>query len=128
MRILFVCSRNQWRSPTAEKVFRQYPGWEVRSAGTAAGARRKVTQELLTWADLIFVMERKHQQRLRQEFNTVGHNRKIVVLAIPDKYRYMDPELIQLLKDAVKLFVPVSENPPPDFSSTRQLRAEKYND
>ncbi|WP_223816002.1 arsenate reductase/protein-tyrosine-phosphatase family protein [Adhaeribacter rhizoryzae] len=48
MRILFVCSRNQWRSPTAEKVFRYYPGLEVRSAGTAAGARRKVTPALLT--------------------------------------------------------------------------------
>ncbi|WP_246151215.1 arsenate reductase/protein-tyrosine-phosphatase family protein [Adhaeribacter aerolatus] len=43
MRILFVCSRNQWRSPTAETVFRHYPGWQVKSAGTAAGARRQVS-------------------------------------------------------------------------------------
>ncbi|NYN06569.1 phosphotyrosine protein phosphatase, partial [Salmonella enterica subsp. enterica serovar Typhimurium] len=24
MNVLFICSRNQWRSPTAEQVFRRY--------------------------------------------------------------------------------------------------------
>jgi len=128
LRILFVCSRNQWRSPTAEKVFRHYPGLEVKSAGTAAGACRKVTPVLLTWADLILVMERKHQQRLRQEFKAELQNRKIKVLAIPDNYRYMDPELIELLKDAVKPFLPPDQTPPLNASAAHQVRSEKYND
>jgi predicted protein tyrosine phosphatase len=31
--VLFICSRNQLRSPTAEHVFSSWPGIEVASAG-----------------------------------------------------------------------------------------------
>jgi protein-tyrosine-phosphatase len=37
-KVLFVCSRNQWRSPTAERVFATRPGLEVRSAGVDKSA------------------------------------------------------------------------------------------
>ncbi|HEY5757541.1 MAG TPA: hypothetical protein VIU34_17050, partial [Steroidobacter sp.] len=49
--VLFVCSRNQWRSPTAEKVFARYPGVSVRSAGTSPNARRHISVEDVRWAD-----------------------------------------------------------------------------
>jgi len=60
LKLLFICSRNQWRSPTAERLFIGVPGVEARSAGTEPGARVRVTAGLLGWADRIFVMERKH--------------------------------------------------------------------
>lgn len=41
--ILFVCSRNQWRSPTAEQVWRKHPMLSVRSGGTSPNARHKVS-------------------------------------------------------------------------------------
>ena len=41
MKVLFVCSRNQRRSLTAERVFAGVPGWAVRSAGTEEAARIK---------------------------------------------------------------------------------------
>ena len=34
MRILFVCSENRLRSPTAEVIFSEYDGVEAVSAGT----------------------------------------------------------------------------------------------
>ena len=86
-RLLFVCSRNQWRSPTAEAVWRKHPGIEARSAGTSPSARHPVSARDLEWADVIFVMEPKHKQRLMAEH----------VLDIPDDYRYMDPELVELV-------------------------------
>jgi predicted protein tyrosine phosphatase len=128
LRILFVCSRNQWRSPTAEAVFRKHPDWQVKSAGTAAGARRKVTLELLSWADIIFVMEKKHKQRLHEKFGTALNARKVVVLFIPDNYRYMDPELIEILKDSVKPYLPFSGNPPRAAAAVQNNDEEKYND
>jgi predicted protein tyrosine phosphatase len=57
MNILFVCSRNQWRSRTAETIFKDHQGHNVRSAGTEKDARVKVSEKLIHWADLIFVME-----------------------------------------------------------------------
>jgi predicted protein tyrosine phosphatase len=99
--VLFVCSRNQWRSPTAEQLFRRHPGLSVRSAGTSAGARRRVSYDDLRWADVVLVMESKHASRLRAEFGAALGDLPIRVLEIPDEYGYMHPELVELLQTAV---------------------------
>jgi len=59
MNILFVCSRNQWRSPTAEAVYKNHPTHDARSAGTSDTARIRVSMKLMDWADVVFVMEKK---------------------------------------------------------------------
>jgi predicted protein tyrosine phosphatase len=56
--ILFVCSQNKLRSPTAEQVFAEWPGIEVSSAGTNNDAENPLSTELIEWADILFVMER----------------------------------------------------------------------
>lgn len=102
MRLLFVCSRNQWRSPTAEAVYRNDPRVEVRSAGVSASARRRVTEELLRWADVVLVMAHEHKQRLRDDFPNVAREARIIVLDIPDDYRFMDPGLVTLIRERVE--------------------------
>lgn len=99
--VLFICSRNQWRSPTAEQVFRRHPLLSVRSAGTSPNARRTVTADDIGWASVILVMEQKHKSRLKAEFTRVIGHREIHVLDIPDDYKYMDPELVELLEQSV---------------------------
>ena len=47
IKILFLCSRNKWRSYTAEKIFHGVNGHEVRSAGTENNARIKVPADIL---------------------------------------------------------------------------------
>lgn len=84
--ILFVCSRNQWRSPTAERIFRQ-KGYNVRSAGTSPNAKRTVSVADIKWANEIFVMEKKHKP--------------IHIIDIPDEYSFMDPNLVSHLEDAM---------------------------
>ena len=102
LNVLFVCSRNQWRSPTAEQVFRNHPGVSARSAGTSPNARKHVSVEDVRWADLILVMEEKHKSRLAAEFTRLLVGKRIHVLDIPDEYKYMDPELVQQLKESVE--------------------------
>ncbi|MFC5473143.1 low molecular weight protein tyrosine phosphatase family protein [Paraherbaspirillum soli] len=100
-KLLFVCSRNQWRSPTGEQVWRRQPGIQARSAGTSPNARRKISEADIRWADIIFVMESKHKQRIMAEFPRLLENKRVHVLDIPDEYQYMDPELVDQLTDAV---------------------------
>ena len=100
-KLLFICSRNRWRSPTAERLFDGVPGCQARSAGTEPGARVRVNEKLLGWADTIFCMERRHLQRLRERFADVLEGKEIHVLDIPDDYRFMDPELIVALRTAL---------------------------
>lgn len=99
--VLFVCSRNQWRSPTAEQVWRKHPALSVRSGGTSPNARHPVSVSDLSWAQVIFVMEEKHKSRLLAEHRRVIENKPIHVLDIPDEYKFMDPELIDLLRQSV---------------------------
>ncbi|AKM41058.1 MULTISPECIES: low molecular weight protein tyrosine phosphatase family protein [Burkholderia] len=97
-RALFLCSRNRLRSPTAEAVFAAWPGVETDSAGLAPDADTRVSAEQLDWADVVFVMERAHQARLAAQFGAHLRHKKIVCLDIPDRYAYMQPELVTLLE------------------------------
>jgi predicted protein tyrosine phosphatase len=97
-KLLFFCSRNHWRSPTAEALYQNDPRVEVRSAGISASAQRRVSEKLLRWADLVLVMEHEHKRRLREQFSDLIHELRIEVLDIPDDYEFMDPELIELIR------------------------------
>jgi predicted protein tyrosine phosphatase len=66
--VLFVCSQNRLRSPTAEQVFSGRSDIEVASAGTNHDADNPLTDELVSWADIIFVMEKAHRAKLQQNF------------------------------------------------------------
>ena len=97
MNILFVCSRNKWRSATAETIYKNHPEHQVRSAGTAPSARIKLNAKHIIWADFIFVMEKKHKRRIAEKFSEEITDKEIIVLDIPDDYQYMDKELIEEL-------------------------------
>lgn len=101
LKALFICSRNQWRSPTAEQLWRRHPQVATRSAGTSPNARHKVSTEDVQWADVILVMEEKHKSRLKAEFAGLLEGTPIHVLDIPDEYKFMDPELVEMLEQSV---------------------------
>jgi len=80
VKVLYVCTANICRSPSAAEVLRAavIPGVEVRSAGTAAvagapgctvapllagieHASQPLTRELVQWADLVLTAAREHQ-------------------------------------------------------------------
>ena len=98
MRVLFSCSRNKWRSRTAETIFKNNSDHQVKSAGTSNEARVKVSEKIIAWADLIFVMERHHKEKFKEKFRSLMDQKRIIVLDIPDEYKYMDDELIEILK------------------------------
>ena len=105
MNILFICSRNQWRSPTGELVWKKTPGLFVRSAGTSPRAKRTVSAKDITWADIIFVMEKKHKNRIKAAFPAPCKYAKIIVLDIPDDYQYGDPDLMDIIRSATEPYI-----------------------
>ncbi len=105
MNLLFLCSRNQWRSPTAEANFKDHPGHHARSAGLSPQARVRVSEKLILWADIIFCMEKEHRNRLRERFPSALDGKEIVVLDIPDDYQFMEPELVEVLKASVSPYL-----------------------
>jgi predicted protein tyrosine phosphatase len=106
--VLFICSQNRLRSPTAEQVFANWPGIETQSAGLGNDADVPVTPELLAWADLVFVMEKVHRTKLSNKFGNDLNGKRVVCLDIPDNYGFMEPTLVQLLTRKVTPFLPKS--------------------
>jgi predicted protein tyrosine phosphatase len=108
LRILFICSRNRLRSPTAERVFSGVVGLETDSAGLSKDAETILSAEQVDWADIIFVMEPAHRARLSRMFRAHLGSKKVICLDIPDVYDYMDPALVELLKTRVSPHFPVA--------------------
>lgn len=96
--LLFICSQNRWRSLTAERLFDGHPEVVARSAGTEPGARTRVAAGHLGWADVIFVMEKKHADRLRAKFAGELRGKPLVNLRISDDYQFQDAALVELLR------------------------------
>ncbi|KQS90478.1 MULTISPECIES: low molecular weight protein tyrosine phosphatase family protein [unclassified Rhizobium] len=74
--VLFICSQNKLRSPTAEQVFAD-------------------------WADIIFVMEKAHRSKVQGKYRASLNLKRLICLNIPDDYDFMDPGLVELLKAKV---------------------------
>jgi predicted protein tyrosine phosphatase len=106
MNVLFVCSANRLRSPTAEQVFSTWPGVETDSAGLSSGASVVLSSEQVDWADVIFVMEKKHRSKLARRYRSLLNGKRVICLDIPDDYAFMDPVLVRLLESRVRRFLP----------------------
>jgi predicted protein tyrosine phosphatase len=104
-RILFVCSQNRRRSPTAEQVFAEWPGVECASAGVHGSADVPLSGELIEWADIIFVMERVHKTKMAARFKAHLNGKRVICLGIPDDYQFMQPSLVRLLETKVGPFL-----------------------
>jgi predicted protein tyrosine phosphatase len=80
-----------------------YDQLEVRSAGTERDADNPVSSDDVDWADTIFVMEARHRKRLQTTFGSALAQKRIVVLGIPDDYEFMQPELIEILEERMRV-------------------------
>ena len=98
LRVLFVCSRNRLRSPTAEAVVADWPSVEALSAGTAPDADLRVSADLLDWAHVVVAFEARHRRRLAEAFGPHLRDTPVHVLGVPDDYALMDPDLVDLLR------------------------------
>lgn len=98
--ILVICGRNKKRSRTAEYIFKNDSRFNIRSAGLSPKSDRKVSENDLNWADLIFVMEIEHRAKIHSLYRNIDLP-SIEILNIADDYEFMDEELIEILRDRI---------------------------
>lgn len=101
MNLLFVCSKNRLRSPTGEEVFSEYEGIDAIGCGADSDADTPVSGDLIEWADIVFVMEKSHRNKVSKKFKELLKGKKLVCLDIPDKFGRTDPVLVRLLETKV---------------------------
>ena len=67
-------------------------------AGTSCSARWRLMVGDIRWADVILVIEQEHKSHTIADFRNEVRYKLLHVLDIPDDYKYMDPELVELLR------------------------------
>lgn len=100
-KLLFVCTENKLRSATAEYVFSELDGYDAIGAGTNSDAETPLSGDLIEWADVVFAMESIHKKKVSNKYRDLLNGKRLVVLGIPDNYKYMQRELVELLKSRV---------------------------
>lgn len=108
-KVLFVCAQNKIRSPTAEKIFAGSHLYDVKSRGVAKDVRIKLTERDIGWADIIFVMEKNHKNRIEKAFRSVIVGKKIVCLFIDDIYEPMEDALVAELRQKLAPYMLLPE-------------------
>jgi predicted protein tyrosine phosphatase len=93
------------RSKTAETIYSDSSHYLVKSAGISKKAKVRLTSDLMIWADIVFVMEKKQREIIIALYPTESISREIVLLDIPDTYYYMESQLIKLIKSKVKSYL-----------------------
>ena len=101
-KLLFICNANFHRSPTAAEVFKDK--YKTKSAGVGFIANQPLTEELIKWADIIFVMEDWQRKTMAEKFPKQYLKKMIINLDIPDIYNYMNEKLVTILKKKIKQF------------------------
>lgn len=101
IKALFICSQNKLRSPTAEQVFASWTDVETDSAGLNNDAATPLSADQIDWADVIFVMEKAHRNRLTGKYGKHLKGKRVICLHIPDEFDFMQPELVRLLENRV---------------------------
>ncbi|MCK4836823.1 MAG: protein tyrosine phosphatase, partial [Candidatus Aminicenantes bacterium] len=96
---------NMMSSTTADKIYKDNPMLEVKSAGINIEAFVRIDDQLVDWADIIFVMEKNQKKFIEKKFKTTCLDKKIINLNISDDYYYMDPDLVTILKSTVETHI-----------------------
>ena len=105
MKIVFVCTANIDRSPTAEHIYSDRSDLEVKSAGVSDYAMTPITLELVNWADIILCMEKKHKKKIEKIFSGIAESKVIDVLDVPDIYSYMDINLVNMIREKTETWL-----------------------
>ncbi len=95
-KLLFVCEGNAQRSPTFEIWFKKYkPEYEVKSTGTAYGYPERLSEELLEWADKVFLMDLEQEMFMSRKFPEFVS--KCEIIGCSDQYPRESPQLNRLI-------------------------------
>jgi predicted protein tyrosine phosphatase len=103
--LLFICKYNKMRSRTAEAIYSGDNRYAVKSAGISKNSEVKITGELLLWADIVFVMENEHRDKIAKLFPFETQSANIAILDIPDHYFYLESALVELIQSRVTPFL-----------------------
>lgn len=95
---LFICLQGKNRSRTAADIFKKWTLCETKSAGSHEDAPFPLTVDDISWATIIFTMEKNQAKKIKKRFGEIAKNKRFICLDIPDEFDYGDTRLIRILE------------------------------
>lgn len=96
-KLLFVCGRNEQRSPSFEIWFKEYkPEYEVMSAGITKALPGEINRDMLNWADMVFLMDLEQEIFIKREFPEFIS--KCEIIGCSDQYPRASEQLNRVIK------------------------------
>jgi predicted protein tyrosine phosphatase len=105
LRVLFICTQNKVRSLTAEHLYRVRADLEVRSCGTAAFAKNQLTEEVMKWADMVFIFDELQADAIEKKFGKDVFGKEIISLGLADVYQYKSESLVLKLTAKIEPYL-----------------------
>ena len=105
LRVLFVCTQNKVRSLTAEHLYRVRQDLDVRSCGTAAFAKNQLTEEVMKWADMVFIFDELQAEAIEKKFGKDAFGKEIISLGLADVYQYKSEALVLKLTAKIEPYL-----------------------
>ena len=100
-KILFVCAANAQRSPTFANYFEEnMKDYAIASAGIYHGYPNQVNEEILDWADKIFVMDISQEMFIARRYPEFLN--KVEIIGVSDQYSRDSPELKEIIRYWIK--------------------------
>jgi len=99
---LFICGKARMRSPTAADLVANWLGIVSDFAGLSNDADERLSAEQILWADIVFVMEKRHAKRLNDLYGALLRDKRVIMLNVPDTFSYGNPDLISLLEPKLR--------------------------
>jgi predicted protein tyrosine phosphatase len=97
-----VGSNGEARCSTAARLFATEPDVVVDYAWMGRGADRPVDETRLGWADVIFVLDRGGERRLRRRHPDLLARKRVVDLDLPRDAGPLDLRLMEMLRCRVR--------------------------
>lgn len=96
-KVLVVCSAGLLRSPTVAWILSNAPwNYNTRAAGSNKEyALIPIDNVLIKWADQIVFVNAENYHVVKKNFPELN-DKSVVVLDVPDKYPFRDPELVRI--------------------------------
>jgi predicted protein tyrosine phosphatase len=105
LRVLFVCTQNKVRSLTAEHLYRVRADLDVRSCGTAEFAKNQLTEEVMKWADVVFIFDELQAEVIEKRFGKDALGKEVINLGLEDVYQYKSESLVLKLTAKIEPYL-----------------------
>jgi predicted protein tyrosine phosphatase len=103
--LLFVHHKAGPPAPTPEESLASHSSLEVQTVRIDEHATDALVPDMIQWADLLLVMDKRMRQVIHKRLKTLGITKRVICLYLPEHYDRQDPDYTALFTERVFVYL-----------------------